>query len=71
MNMNEMQSRSFIKNMVMSAVDACVPKIKLGGVRKTQWMNNTVKAKLKAKKEAYKHCIQTRSNAEYNMYARA
>jgi hypothetical protein len=71
MNMNVAESWSFIKNTVMSAVDACIPKIKLGGVRKTQWMNNTVKAKLKAKKEAYKRYLRTRSDVEYNLYARA
>jgi hypothetical protein len=63
MNMNVVESWSFFKNIVMSAVDACVPKMKLGGVRKTQWMNNTVKAKLKAKKEAYKRYLRTRSDA--------
>jgi hypothetical protein len=26
----------------ISAVDACVPKIKLGGAKKTWWMNSTV-----------------------------
>ena len=55
----------------LSAVDACVPKITLGGVKKSQWMNSTVKAQLKTKKEAYKRYLRTRSDADHNLYARA
>jgi hypothetical protein len=34
-------------------------------------MNSTVLAKLKTKKEAYQRYLQTCSNADYNLYARA
>ena len=40
-DMNVAESWSFLKDTVMSAVDAFVPKIKLGGAKKTQWMNST------------------------------
>jgi exonuclease III len=53
-DMNVADSWSFLKDTVMSAVDACVPKITLGGVKKSQWTNSTVKAQLKTNKEAYK-----------------
>jgi hypothetical protein len=55
----------------MVAVDVCVPEIKLGKVRKFQWMNSTVIAQLKTLKETYKHYLRTRSDADYNLYARA
>jgi hypothetical protein len=42
-DMNVADSRSFLKDTVMSAVGACVPKITLGRVKKSQWMNSTVK----------------------------
>jgi hypothetical protein len=45
--MNVAESWSFLKDTVMSAVDACVPKIKLGEAKKTRWMSSTVLAKLK------------------------
>ena len=70
-DMNVADSWSFLKDTVMSAVDACVPKITLGGVKKSQWMNSTVKAQLKTKKEAYKRYLRTRSDSDYNLYARA
>jgi hypothetical protein len=34
-------------------------------------MNSAVTAQLKAKKEAYKRYLQTRSDSDYNLYARA
>jgi hypothetical protein len=46
-DMNEADSWSFLKNTVMSAVDAFLPKITFGGVKKSQWTNNAVKAQLK------------------------
>jgi hypothetical protein len=59
MDMNVADSWLFLKDMFMTAVDACIPKIKLSGIKKkSQWMNSTVIAKLKIKKEAYK-CLQT------------
>jgi hypothetical protein len=70
-DMNVADSWSFLKDTVMSAVDACVPKITLGGVKKSQWMNSAVKAQLKTKKEAYKRYLRTRSDSDYNLYARA
>jgi hypothetical protein len=36
-----------------------------------QWTNSTVLAKLKTKKEACQRYLQTRSDADYNLYARA
>jgi lactam utilization protein B len=70
-DMNVADSWSFLKNTVMSAVDACVPKITLGGIKKSKWMNSAFKAQLKTKKEAYKRYLRTRSDSDYNLYARA
>jgi hypothetical protein len=69
-DMNVADSWSFLKDMVMSAVDACVPKITFGVVKKSQWMNSTVKAQLKTEKGAYKHYLRFRSDSDYNLYAR-
>jgi hypothetical protein len=55
----------------MSAVDICVPKITLGGVKKSQWMNSTDKTRLKTKKEACKRYLQTLSDSDDNLYVRA
>jgi hypothetical protein len=60
-----------LKDMVMSAVAVYVPKIMLGGAEKIRWMNSTVLAKLKTKKEACQRYLQSRSDAGYNRYARA
>jgi hypothetical protein len=65
------ESWSFLKNTVMSAVVACVPKIELGGAKKTQWMNSKILAKVKTKKETYQRYLQTRSDSDYNLYAGA
>jgi len=35
------------------------------------WTVPTVEAQLETKKEAYKHYLQTRSDSDYNLYARA
>jgi hypothetical protein len=70
-DMNEADSRAIHKETVLSAVDACVSKITHGGVKKSQWMNSTVKAQPKTKKDAYKRYLRTRSDSDYNLYERA
>jgi hypothetical protein len=71
-DMNVCQAWSAVKSGVLEAMEQCIPKLGTGQAKKkAPWIQDSVAAKIKRKKQAYSKYMTTCDGKDYLLYTKA